>query len=594
MKTQPGTLLTSTAFLIIALVFTSAGLWAIATIGWTEIYADQWRLYPLYLELPFPHNVLALENGHRPVFPGLLRVAEMHWLNGNQLLQLFSGALFATATVVALSACAWRSKDVDAVSRSAAIALAAFAVFWLGNARMLLHGNESVHAYLLTACVAGGIVLVLRDSLQWPKLLLAGMLAFVATFSFGPGLAAFPALIVLLIIQRQNRAAAAMTGLLAITAAIYFVLPSATGVSNSLSLRPLGNLLTAATWLASMPVNLFLSVLDPRVGASLPEWLYSLVNPVAHAYRGVFGDIHTEHIPATVAGLAAMAFLFWTTISTWRTSEPASALRLAGLGLAWFAFGIAGIVAIGRLAYFEAAPDQIFANRYLPWSCLFWLGLFWILLGRRTSGSKAIRYLGLTSAGLVLAFGLATQEGHRIWGSLVKDEIRLDAASFAIGLIEAEKNRFGEGYASEIEAGLPAVRRAQLSMFSWPETRLLGTRLPESSSSPLPVPMTIEVSRPVRNRLGPEPGSYLQIRFDRPGSVGTTPEQLLLLDQDQRAVGLMVRSLTRPETTYRGYAIGPLNLGNLILSDLEGRIRMPLSSATSPAVSGVLESGSPN
>ncbi len=46
------------------------------------------------MEQAFPASVMALENGHRPVFPGLVRVAELHLLDAGRSLPNWLQAIF--------------------------------------------------------------------------------------------------------------------------------------------------------------------------------------------------------------------------------------------------------------------------------------------------------------------------------------------------------------------------------------------------------------------------------------------------------------------------------------------------------------------
>lgn len=74
---------------------------------------------------------------------------------------------------------------------------------------------------------------------------------------------------------------------------------------------------------------------------------------------------------------------------------------LLGLGLAAFAAGAAGIVSLARLSYFQRHPEQLFADRYLPWSCLFWLGL--LLASYPIQKSSRMRAVLTVSAVLMTA-----------------------------------------------------------------------------------------------------------------------------------------------------------------------------------------------
>lgn len=310
-------------------------------------------------------------------------------------------------------------------------------------------------------------------------------------------------------------------------------------------------------------------------GRSLPNWLQAIFHPIARRYRAYAGDIRVQHGPATALGLLALATLLWATFTTWRDRTIQTRLRLAGLALAWFGVGVAGIVVLGRLDYFHDHPDQVFANRHLPGSCLLWLGGFRVLLG-----SPRVLHRSLTAAVAVAtastpAMGVATSEGYRIWGELVRDGLRVDSAGIAVGHLESGRSRYGEGYVEHIEAALPVVRAAGISMFSWPETRLLGQPVTGTREASSMVDVQLAVTRFVANRLDPVPTLYLEVTVR--ADTTSPPERLLVLDDGQLAVGVLVRVGSEAQGRYRGYARGGHEPRGLVLSDTSGRIRHPLA-----------------
>ncbi|HEX4883578.1 MAG TPA: hypothetical protein VFX05_05530, partial [Casimicrobiaceae bacterium] len=125
-----------------------AGMVAVWRYGWRDLFADAWRIYANYLSLTFPHDVLALENGHRPVLPALLRVAEMHVVAADHSVQWLAGLVLAAGSVLAGWWIVLRDRDVESLGQAAAALVVAVAVFWLANARMLMHPIESVQTYL--------------------------------------------------------------------------------------------------------------------------------------------------------------------------------------------------------------------------------------------------------------------------------------------------------------------------------------------------------------------------------------------------------------------------------------------------------------
>lgn len=600
------------ALAVVASGFVVYGLWAIASFGLTELYADQWRMYPPYLQFAFPENVFRVENGHRTVVPSLIRLAENLWLDGNQRLQLAAGAAFALAAWVVLAWVTLRERGLSPPTRWMVVALAAFALFWLGNARMLLHGTEAIQVYLIIACQAGAATLLARARAGAAAVALACVLALIATLSFGSGLAVFPAAAIVLGLQRRWRPAAAVLAATALTLVLYLLLPGGDGVRGTLEVRPLANAQVAATWLASMWVTLLGPLMNVDAGAGLWFGLDHATRWVARAWMALFGDARVNPAPFAVLGWLGLAALAWHSWRAWSLPSPAR-LALVGLGCAWFALGVAGIVALGRLDYFVEHPDQIFANRYLPWSCLFWFGLLAAACGLRarnteTSAPRAastvpgtgpaalsVPMVGtgrgvagaatgvvaavpagpvadgraprwvLLPAGVMLLMGALTSPGHRVWSELVQQGVRLDMAAFASGVVEADRS-FGETIAEEVIVATPALRAARLSGFAWPEARLLG-----SAAAPAPVldhvePVTVEL-QPVGNRLGGS-ATRLQVRFQRNADVDMPDRLMVVVGGRVRAV--LVRQTVLPGWSWAGVAPLALEPGGFALHSLAG------------------------
>jgi hypothetical protein len=576
------------ALALLALAFVGYGLLAIARYGLTELYADQWRQYLPYLDRPFPTSAFAADNGHRAVVPSLIRLLENAWFDGNQRLQLATGGAFALAAWLVLAGLALRERTLSLTARFLVLALAACALFWLGNARMLLHGNESTQVYLVIACQVGAALLASRPGAG--VLTVAGvcLLGLVATFSFGPGLAVFPAAAIVFTLQRRWRAAATVLAATGLTLAAYLLLPGGDGVRNTLVIAPLTNLHTAATWLASMWVTLLQPLIEVDAGRALPLGLDASSPPLARLYAATLGNPWIDHGPFALVGWLGLVGLAWHSWRAW-IAPSVGRLALVGLGCAWFALGVAGIVALGRLEYFAAHPGQIFANRYVPWSCLFWFGLLAGAIGLRarpvaygsvaaTSAPVAAGAAGVGAvqagaeagvrrpaagagragraprwvwlpAGVMLVMAVLTTPGHRAWAKSIQQGVRLDSAGFVSGVIEAQR-LLGETIAEEVMTALPAIRAAGLSAFAWPEARLQGR--PVALLAADADAGAVVRATPVGNRLHPGNAVRLQLKARGQADAGM-PERLLVASQGV-AVGVLVHQRIGPGWNYAGYA----------------------------------------
>jgi hypothetical protein len=547
----------SAAFIII-------GLLAIANLGIRELYADQWREYKKLLELPFPINVLTQDNGHRLVFPSLLRLVELRIFDGNQLVQLASGALFALATWVVIVTTVLRDPSVRENNRWSILALGGFALFWLANARMLLHGNEAVNVYLVVLAVVSGLALISSPQGSTKRVALASLAGLIASLSFGPGIAAFVGFGVVLLLKRHRAGILIVLSSLVIALVLQFALPGGQVLPQAVNLRPLDNANTAATWLSSMWFHLLGPFVQTTVGDVLPLGLDALGDRTAAAYASRLGNPKENEWPFTILGWGGIFCLALSTLSAWRTSALGTS-KLMGLGIAWFALGDAALTSLSRLDYFSQHSGQIFANRYLPWSCLFWFGLATSFCSQsvskeaevtRKSSARPVAALALV---LVLVVGLITSQEYLLWSKTVQERVSVASAGVVSGVVEFQDF---PGFFPEVQSGLPTIRAARISEFAWPESDLMG-RLIEPGRAKEAKVLSQEV-KVFHNLLGGE-ATKLGLTF---GPSTAHPPARLLVVAGQRVVGVAVRRLRGTAITYTGYANGPYSSFDLSLVEL--------------------------
>ena len=485
------------------------GVYAVSVYGWRDLYADQWRMYRQFLSLSFPDNVLFLDNGHRPVIPNLLRVAEIAWLRGNQWLQWAVGLAFAVGTVLLGWRIVLRDRAISSLSQAACVVTLTLAVFWLANSRMLMHPNESVHTYLITmlVAVAGAVGARLANGARGigPEIIAASAGCFVATFSFGPGVALFVALALSLVIGRARWVnvvflLAALVG----TLAAYFALPGSEGVSGVLQVRPLDNARIAAQWLSSPIMYLLLPFLDAGQSGALPvEFLRRAAAWSSSIYTAIFGDVWKSVGPQAVVGAAGITVLFLHSVACWRR-RATTPTRFAGFVFAWFGLGVAGVVSLSRLAYFDVHAGQVYANRYLPWSCLFWAGLVLIALGRprveATRARETTRPWVLAAVTFFAVAALASNGSWMQWSRFTQTLIRHQATAVLTDVYSASLYQ-GETLPEEVKAGLPRVREARIAMFAHPAAGRLGTRPADLPSEVFPTE-GVATARPLKSDAG--------------------------------------------------------------------------------------------
>lgn len=524
-RARDARILSALLWLAVALVVV-VGVAAMLLLSPKTLYADPWRFTQKLLEMSWPANVLVSDNGHREILPNLVRYAELSWLQGGQWLQVAVGAGLAVATVWLLS----RTIRADALPRpvrAAATLVGALSIFWVGNQRVLAHGNESVHAYLITLLLVAGVTALLRDARRGPAL--AALCGIAATFSFGSGIAVFVAFGMVHWLRGAplKRSWPLLVALL-LAVGLHLGLGE-TRMQSALVLAPLAQLDLVLRWLASPFIYLAWPALDPAIAAQLPfAPLRVPVQGLATHYTALAGPVMTSRWPHLLLGAAGLVGLLLMTWHSRRRGRHAMSSELMALAMAWFGLAVGGLIALGRLAYFGDYPEQLAASRYLPWSSLFWSGLLlWsvVRLGVRRPRRSALAVM------LLCALAVPSTAWMGQLALRAQSVAMLAATAAAAGVIDPAQAQ-GENVPAEMQSALPSLRAAGVAMFAWPETRYLQGRMPARATEP--VALGALSLAPVQNLLD---GPAWRVQFS-----ADSPASRLVLTCDGEPVGLATRS----------------------------------------------------
>ena len=386
----------------------------VANYGLRHPFLDQFRLYERYLSSDLWSGVMALENGHRPVLPGLVRWMDLFWLDGHGLLLTLSAWAAAALVLVLLLRPIWR--ELGAPLAAAASCALVVSLLWGAHARMFIHAFEAQHLwYILLGVVAGAAAAMGAGSpaRRWGLALLC---CVAATFSFGPGLASFASLFVLVVLQRAGwRVAGAVVLVALASAAIYlWWLPGADAVrgqSQGLDLPWAIHYVGArwgAWWIEFLPADGPLDMVQRR-------WL-------------AFG-----------LGTLAVGLLGLSAARRWWRRDVFSATEQHGLVLVAFAVTANTLIAANRVGYFHQHPGQLFAERYLFWTAVLWAGVALYGLARvsaKGSTRAAAVALVATAVVAVLAIGPALQ--WRGWSAEVYRRVEVSALAERMDIRSAE------------------------------------------------------------------------------------------------------------------------------------------------------------
>ena len=263
----------------------------------------------------------------------------------------------------------------------------------------------------------------------------AGLLSLCATFSFGTGIASFATTLLMAIVLRVPlRGVTVLALMLAGSGALYLTgMPGDDGVRNSLAFQPLESVETGLQWLASPWIHAWFGLADPPF---LP-WLQRSASETsigsaligsARASAALFGVDWMAARPAvgTIAPSEARCML------TRGAGEATSARAVHSSDRT--SEGSGAIICLARLQHFQTSPTDILAERYLPWSCLFWMGLAIYPLVSWRNPSRVAHPL---SAAIALAAALILFPSHStwaIWSAVVHRNVEQSAVAAQLGI----------------------------------------------------------------------------------------------------------------------------------------------------------------
>lgn len=382
-------------------VFLTATL--VAHYGLRHPFLDQFRLYERYLTHGLWDGVAALENGHRPLLPGLVRWLDLFWQGGHGLLLTASAWGAAALALALLLRPVWR--ELDTPLAAAASVMLVVTLLWGAHARMFIHAFEAQHLWYILLGVVAGARAAIGAGASAARWSLALGCCVLATFSFGPGLASFAALLVLVLLQRAGWRLAGLVLLVAVVSAAAYLwwLPGADAVRGQ-----------------SQGLNLLaaLRAVGARWGAWWVEFLPWDGAPDMALRRGLAFTLGTLAVGLVVVSAA------WR----WWRREHFSVTELLGLALLVFAVTANTLIAANRVAYFELHPGQLFAERYLFWTGVLWAGVGLYGLARVAAhGSPRVAGATLLGVALVAALAVPPALRWRAWSAEVYRRVEVSA-----------------------------------------------------------------------------------------------------------------------------------------------------------------------
>jgi hypothetical protein len=288
-------------------------------------------------------------------------------------------------------------------------------------------------------------------------------------------------------LARWRRAAIAILAVVfAGTGAFYLLgLPGGAGIRHTLLVEPVANLAILLRWLSAPLMCAWLGHGDPL----LVDWWRSpvgLANVALESAKSIgtlFGNDAVMNEGLLVGAIGGIAFVV-AMVDAWHHRAALSSTRFVAIGLATFAFGVGLIVCVARLDAFGQFPGEVFADRYLPWSCLFWLGLVIYALDRMPRKAPFELFAALVTFASIVFF-LPSQRSQAGWSAVVFRHVQQSASAAQLGIWDPAV--LPDDRSSRKEStlrSLEMLRDRRLAMFAEPEFSLAAAQAFPSATQP--------------------------------------------------------------------------------------------------------------
>jgi hypothetical protein len=369
---------------------------------WTVTHKDFWRIYDVCLNHSWLESALLKHNGHSLFFPSFIWLADLRFFHGNQELIFYVGLMLLFIATGLLLVPVWRDQTIELTGKVVSTLIVIVGTFWMGRGNFMASGGFNCTASLLM--LGAEVSFICLPSMRphsarfWTATLAVIVGGFVASFSFGAGLATWPTLLLLAWCLRLPWRTSALIIVAGVTAAVAFILLPP-HESTLAGLRTVG--------LSSSAIATELSYLCRLLSA-----------PIFHAaLRWRAGPPPAGLIESSFSALAfgVVALVVGTgeiTYTMIRRDLSRSSLGLIGAALVIFNLVVIGLVVIARADHIRALPGEVAAPRYFLHSTLFWTGVLLVALQRAESSRWSTRLVYfVVFAASILAFPSHYRDG---------------------------------------------------------------------------------------------------------------------------------------------------------------------------------------
>ncbi len=350
-----------------ALVFLTSGVVYLYLGRWTVTKADYWRIYDFCLNHTWLESALHKHFEHSLFFPSFFWLADLQFFHGRQLPLFFAGLLMLFLSVALLLIPVEGDKTVGLTAKIIATFVVIAGNFWAPRSHITASGGFNVICSLVVASAVLAFLVLPKAGVgsTWslPAILVVVSAAFVASFSFGAGLAIWPTLLFLIWSLRLQWRSFVAVGIAAlVTMVIYQQLP------------PHSNTYRAIQAITSTDLGV------------VPKLCRVAGGPFLYAASGWNGrPLSAEAAQSSVLSLwcggAGLAFALVAIVLTMiRRDLIKSSLKFIGMALLTFNFVAMALAVAANRVRGPGFEFEFLSPRYLFWSTLFWTGLLLVAI----------------------------------------------------------------------------------------------------------------------------------------------------------------------------------------------------------------------
>ena len=356
------------AFLVSGIVYLYLG-------RWTVTHADYFAIYDFGFNHTWLESALETSNDHSLFFPSFFWLADLRFFHGNQLPLFLAGLSLLLITVGLLLVPVWRDTTVGITAKILSTLVVIVGNFWMARAVITVSGGFNCENSLTMAGAALAFLLLPTMCPGSPRLLPATLIVvcagFVASFSFGGGLAIWPTLLLLAWGLRLPKYSIGLLAAAGLTAAIIFVLlPGHEWISQQTSRSLLSPGYVPVIWLCRLLGSPF-SFATFRWG---PDKFFR-------------PSVASSELALCAGALALVLAMLAVLPQIIRRNVNKSSLEWTGLALIVFNLIVLLLAFVSAIVGITGRdlPSLAFAPRYFFWGTLFWTGLLLVAIQRAQS-----------------------------------------------------------------------------------------------------------------------------------------------------------------------------------------------------------------